>query len=86
MCKSALVIGTFTATETGYAGSLDTFAIKANLTLERNKEEAQNNHPDFNVLCGDAEIGVAWEHEDDRGLMFPLVSRNPVLRPALTKS
>ena len=50
MRKSALIIGTFTATETGYTGKLDTLAIKANLTFERNDDKAQDNHPDFTIV------------------------------------
>ena len=67
MRKSALVIGRFTATETGFTGKLDTLAVTAIVTFGRNKEKEQKNHPDFTVLSGGKEIGVAWEYEDERG-------------------
>ena len=67
MRKSALVIGSFTTTEAGFTGKLDTLAIKASVTFERNEDKQKDNHPDFTILSGGQEIGVAWERGDDRG-------------------
>lgn len=67
MRKSALVIGSFTSTETGFTGKLETLAIKASVTFERNRDKQKDSHPDFTVLSGGNEIGVAWERGDDRG-------------------
>lgn len=67
MRKSALVIGSFTATDNGFTGKLDTLAIKTNVTLERNPNKEKDSHPDFTILSGGKEIGVAWERGDDRG-------------------
>ena len=81
MKKSALIIGSFTATETGYTGKLDTLAIKASLTFERNDDKAQDNHPDFTVLSGGKEIGVAWNRDDDRGHYVSVSFEEPSLAP-----
>jgi uncharacterized protein (DUF736 family) len=67
MKKSALIIGAFTATDTGFTGKLETLAIKANITLQPNDDKAEESHPDYIVLHGQTEIGVAWERSDDRG-------------------
>jgi uncharacterized protein (DUF736 family) len=79
MRKSALIIGSFNATETGYTGKLDTLAVKANVTFERNDDKAQDNHPDFTVISGGKEIGVAWNREDDRGHYVSVSFEEPSL-------
>lgn len=79
MKKSALIIGTFTATETGFTGKIETLAIKANVTFERNKDKAQDNHPDFTVLSSGKEIGVAWDRPDDRGHYISVSFEEPSL-------
>jgi uncharacterized protein (DUF736 family) len=45
--NSALIIGSFQSTETGFTGKLDTLAIKANLTLQPNDDKEKDNQPDF---------------------------------------
>jgi uncharacterized protein (DUF736 family) len=89
MRKSALIIGSFTATETGFTGKLDTLAIKANVTLERNEDKQKDNHPDFTLLSGGQEIGVAWERGDDWGHYISVSFEEPSFGPGyytLTKS
>ena len=89
MRKTALVIGSFTATETGFTGKLDTLAIKASVTFERNEDKQKDNHPDFTVLSGNQEIGVAWERGDDRGHYISVSFEEPSFAPGyytLTKS
>ena len=89
MRKSALIIGSFTATETGFTGKLDTLAIKASVTFERNEDKEKDNHPDFTVLSGEKEIGVAWERGDDRGHYIWVSFEEPSFAPGyytLTKS
>ena len=89
MRKSALIIGSFTTTETGFTGKLDTLAIKANVTLERNEDKQKDNHPDFTLLSGGQEIGVAWERGDDRGHYISVSFEEPSFAPGyytLTKT
>jgi uncharacterized protein (DUF736 family) len=45
MKKSALIIGTLNATDTGFTGKLDTLAIKASIAFERNDDQ-QGKQPD----------------------------------------
>jgi len=85
MKKSALIIGSFTSTETGFTGKLDTLAIKAAVTFERNQDKAQDNHPDYVILSGGKEIGVAWDHEDDRGHYVSGSFEEPSLAPGSYK-
>jgi len=83
--NSALIIGSFTATETGFTGKLDTLAVKAAVTFGRNKEKEADNHPDFTILSGGKEIGVAWEYEDDRGPYISASFEEPSLTPGSYK-
>jgi hypothetical protein len=64
MKKSALIKGAFTKTEHGFTGKLKILAIKATITLQPNDDK--DSHPDFIVLHGENEIGVAWNRNDGR--------------------
>ncbi len=81
MKKSALIIGDFTKTEHGFTGKFDTLAIKATITLQPNDDKEKDNHPDFFILHGQREIGVAWERNDDRGYYISLSFEEPSLAP-----
>jgi len=81
MKKSALIIGTFQATDKGFTGKLETLAIKANIILERNEDKQKDSHPDFTVLSGGKEIGVAWERGDDRGHYVSISFEEPSFAP-----
>lgn len=88
MKKSALIIGSFTTTETGFTGKLDTLAVKASVTFERNDKQ-KDSHPDYTVLSGGKEIGAAWERGDNRGHYISVSFEEPSLAPGyynLTKS
>jgi uncharacterized protein (DUF736 family) len=82
MAKSALIIGSFTATDTGFTGKLDTLGVKAALTFER-QDKQKDNHPDYIVLSGGKEIGVAWTREGDRGHYVSVSFEEPSLSPGL---
>jgi uncharacterized protein (DUF736 family) len=81
MKKSALIIGEFTKTEHGFTGKIETLAIKAAITLMPNDDKEKDNHPDFIVLHGQREIGVAWERSDDRGAYISIAFEEPSLAP-----
>jgi len=86
MKKSALPIGQFTKTEHGYTGKLETIAHKGvTLTLQPNEDKEKDSHPDFVVLHGQTEIGVAWNQEDDRGFYVSIVFEEPSLAPGSYK-
>jgi uncharacterized protein (DUF736 family) len=79
MKKSAL-IGTFTKADNGvFTGKLETLAIKANITLQPNDDKEKDSHPDFIVLHGQNEIGVAWNRNDDRGHYVSIAFEEPSL-------
>ena len=53
------------------------------------KTSEKDNHPDFTVLSGNQEIGVAWERGDDRGHYISVSFEEPSFAPGyytLTKS
>jgi uncharacterized protein (DUF736 family) len=81
MKKPALIIGEFTKTEHGFTGKLETLAAKANLTLKVNGDKEKDNHPDYLVLHGEREIGVAWDRNDDRGYYVSIAFEEPSLAP-----
>ena len=57
-------IGTFTKDGAGYAGTIETLALKAKITFEP-QEKRNGNAPDFRVLQltenFTSEIGAAWK-------------------------
>lgn len=80
--KSALIIGEFTKTEHGFAGKLETIAHKGvTITLQPNDDKEKDRHPDFIVLHGQNEIGVAWNRNDDRGYYVSIAFEEPSLAP-----
>jgi len=82
MKKSALIIGQFTKAENGvFTGKLETLAIKANLTIQPNDDKEKDIHPDYIVLHGQNEIGVAWNRSDDRGEYISIAFEEPSLAP-----
>ena len=79
MKNSALIIGQFTKSENVFTGKLETLAIKATITLQPNDDKAKDSHPDYIVLHGQNEIGVAWERSDDRGHYISVSFEEPSL-------
>ena len=53
-------IGTFTAHEGGYVGTIRTLTINVKTKLVPNKTRANDKAPDFRVYAGGAELGAAW--------------------------
>lgn len=82
MKKSALIIGSFTKAENNvFTGKLETLAIKAAVTLQPNDDKDKDSHPDYIVLHGQNEIGVAWNRNDDRGFYVSIAFEEPSLAP-----
>jgi uncharacterized protein (DUF736 family) len=79
--KSALIIGQFTKTEHGFTGKLETLAAKANISLVPNEDKQKDNQPDYIVMHGQTEIGVAWDRSDDRGYYVSISFEEPSLAP-----
>jgi uncharacterized protein (DUF736 family) len=83
MKKSALIIGQFTKQEDphGFTGKIETLAIKANIALIPNEDKEKDSHPDFIVMHGQNEIGVAWERDDQWGSFISIAFEEPSLAP-----
>src|SRR6202162_3272561 len=81
MKKSALVIGQFIKEEHIFKGKIKTLAIDATITLQPNDDKDKDSHPDYIVLHGQNEIGVAWNRNDDRGFYVSIAFEEPSLAP-----
>jgi uncharacterized protein (DUF736 family) len=71
------IIGTFKKDGSGYAGSIETLTLKAQLTFEPSDKKS-DKAPDFRVLhIGDgftSEIGAAWKKTSREGAEYLSVS------------
>jgi uncharacterized protein (DUF736 family) len=83
MAKSALMIGSFTKTEHGFTGKLETLAHKGiGITLQPNDDKQKDSHPDYIVIDpAKREVGVAWNRNDDRGYYVSIAFEEPSLAP-----
>lgn len=54
------VIGTFSAINDGYAGTIRTLSINARVKILANDRKETEGAPDFRVSLGATEIGAAW--------------------------
>ncbi|MDR0780086.1 MAG: DUF736 domain-containing protein [Pseudomonadales bacterium] len=54
-------IGTFTAQNDGFIGSLRTLTLNVKAKLIPNDKAGKDSAPDFRVLAGNCEIGAAWK-------------------------
>jgi uncharacterized protein (DUF736 family) len=81
MKKSALIIGQFMKEENVFKGKIETLAISKTITLQPNDDKEKDSHPDYIVLHGQNEIGVAWEKNDDRGYYISVSFEEPSLAP-----
>jgi uncharacterized protein (DUF736 family) len=54
------IIGTFSAVKDGYAGSIRTLTLSVRVRLVANDRKEGDSAPDFRIVAGMAEVGVAW--------------------------
>jgi uncharacterized protein (DUF736 family) len=54
------VIGNFSAVKDGYAGTIRTLTVSAKVRMIANDRKESEGAPDFRIMVGGAEIGVAW--------------------------
>ena len=54
------VIGTFAAVKDGYAGTIRTLMLKAQVRIVANDRKLSDDAPDFRISLGTTEIGAAW--------------------------
>lgn len=60
-------IGTFTAKDGKYTGTIRTMTINVKTQLVPNAKKARADAPDFRVYAGGAELGAAWRQESKDG-------------------
>jgi|TARA_R110002126_G_scaffold251653_1_gene394674 uncharacterized protein (DUF736 family) len=60
-------IGSFTAKDGSYTGTIRTMTINVKAQLVPNKEKASDGAPDFRLYAGGAELGAAWREESKNG-------------------
>ena len=71
-------IGTFTKDGAGYAGTIETLSLRANITLEPVGDKKSGNAPDFRVFRQaehfTSEIGAVWKKTSKEGAEYLSVS------------
>jgi uncharacterized protein (DUF736 family) len=60
-------IGTFTAKDGSYTGTIRTMTINVKAQLIPNKDKASDGAPDFRLYAGGAELGAAWKQDSKDG-------------------
>lgn len=60
-------IGTFTARDGKYTGTIRTMTINVKAQLVANKKKANESAPDYRLYAGGAELGAAWREESKQG-------------------
>ncbi|NTG45345.1 DUF736 domain-containing protein [Rhizobium rhizogenes] len=59
-------IGSFTASGNGFSGTIKTLNLNVKATI-RAVERASEKSPDFRILSGNVEFGVAWKKTSNEG-------------------
>ena len=54
------IIGTFSAAQDGYAGTIKTMTLTARVRFVANDRKDGDGAPDFRIFAGNTEIGAAW--------------------------
>jgi len=54
------IIGTFSKTADGYAGTIRTMTINVKAALVAHEKNGKDKSPDFKLIIGDKEFGAAW--------------------------
>jgi uncharacterized protein (DUF736 family) len=76
------VIGTFTKTETGWRGKLQSLVIRGT-ELHVEKIDAKSERaPDYRVLRDDVEVGAGWTKEAHNGGTYVALRLDDPLFPA----
>ena len=75
------VIGTFSAVKDGFAGTIRTLTVSTKVRVIANDRKEAEGAPDFRIMAGAAEIGVAWRKtkKDSRGNLPTVKLDDPVL-------
>jgi len=60
-------IGTFTAKDGAYTGTIRTMTINVKAQLVPNTDKINGNAPDFRLYAGGTELGAAWRQDSKDG-------------------
>jgi len=60
-------IGSFTAKDGKYTGTIRTMTINVKAQLVPNEDKTSDSAPDFRLYAGGAELGAAWREESKDG-------------------
>lgn len=58
-------IGTFTATENGFTGTVRTLALNVKARIAR-AENPSDKGPQFRIYAGNVELGAAWQKRSEQ--------------------
>ena len=75
-------IGTFSRTDSGFAGSVKTLNLNVKSVKFVPAEGENENGPDFRVLSGTTEFGAAWKKQSDKGNAYLSVKLDDPSFPA----
>ena len=64
--RTLATIGTFTAAEAGFNGSIRTLALNVKARISR-VENPTDKGPDFRIYAGTVEFGAAWKKTSEQG-------------------
>jgi uncharacterized protein (DUF736 family) len=71
------MIGFFKKTDTGFAGTIETLALKVTAEFTRVLDRKHENAPSFEIFCGDLRIGAAWERQGKNGRYLSVSFEDP---------
>ena len=70
-------IGFFKKTDTGFAGSIETLALKIPAEFTRVLDRKTENAPAFEIFTKDLRIGAAWERQGRTGKYLSVSFEDP---------
>jgi uncharacterized protein (DUF736 family) len=70
-------IGFFKATNSGYAGKIETLALKIPAEFTRVLNRKNENAPAYELFSGDLRIGAAWERQGKNGKYLSVSLEDP---------
>jgi uncharacterized protein (DUF736 family) len=76
-------IGTFKASKSGFAGSINTLKLNLpNVTFRATDGDPAKDQPVYRVYSEGADIGAAWKYTSEKGVEFLSVSLDDISFPA----
>ena len=70
-------IGQFTKTDTGFKGTINILALKAEAEFHPVLNRTKENAPAFEIFHGELRIGAAWERQGTKGKYLSVSFEDP---------